>query len=198
MNRFCIAIILFFSVNAFAAESTFKLAAVDFNNILENLPAHKDALLKIEKRAQELSVELMKERDSIEAKYKDLDSRSHLLSKEAMQAARENLEKEHAGFQQKMNGANSMINAVHYDIRNTIMTKTTEACAEIARQDGYSVVVHLSTLIYFDKSIDITAKVLQRLMTELKSIPVVFKDRDITPVQTAHSAAKKVENATKK
>ncbi|MDZ5762552.1 OmpH family outer membrane protein [Candidatus Cyrtobacter comes] len=195
MKRVFVASLLFFcfSFNTFAVEAVFKMAAIDFNNILENLPSHKDALSKIEKRAQDLSVELMKERDSIEAKYKDLESRSHILSKEAVQAARETLEKEHSDFQQKMNGANSMINSAHYDVRNVIMTKTTEACADIAREEGYSVVVHLSTLVYVDKSIDITEKVLKKLVTGLKNIPVVFKDADNLAKTSSPNAAKKIE-----
>ncbi len=173
MNRYVASLILAVFLYPFCAFAG-EVAVLDFNRIAERLKVFQEAYKLIEGKSELYKATLMKERQEIDNKYKDLEAKSHILSKEAYQAAKDQITNDSAAFQQKVHKVNSIITAANYEASSALMAEITKLCKVIAEEKGLKAVLHLPTLVYYDASIDITEDVLSRLNVSMKKLEISF------------------------
>jgi len=146
-----------------------KMAFIDTEYIMENIPAYKAAQSQLDQLSSQYQKELESIHAEIEQMYKDFQAESVLLS-EDMKRKREDViitkEKDYKQLQKKYFGPNGDLFKKRQGLVKPIQDDVFNAVQEISNDGAYSIVFDKAggtTLFFTNPKFDLSDQVLQKL-----------------------------------
>jgi outer membrane protein len=146
-----------------------KMAFIDTEYIMENIPAYKAAQNQLDQLSGQYQKELESIHAEIEQMYKDFQAESVLLS-EDMKRKREDViitkEKDYKQLQKKYFGPNGDLFKKRQGLVKPIQDDVFNAVQEIANEGSYSIIFDKAggtTLFFTNPKFDLSDQVLQKL-----------------------------------
>lgn len=151
------------------AASAQKMAFIDTEYIMENIPAYKAAQNQLDQLSSQYQKELESMHSEIEQMYKDFQAESVLLSDD-MKRKREDViitkEKDYKQLQKKYFGPNGDLFKKRQGLVKPIQDDVFNAVQEISNEGSYSIVFDKAggtTLFFTNPKFDLSDQVLQKL-----------------------------------
>lgn len=146
-----------------------KMAFIDTEYIMENIPAYKAAQNQLDQLSGQYQKELESIHAEIEQMYKDFQAESVLLSDD-MKRKREDViitkEKDYKQLQKKYFGPNGDLFKKRQGLVKPIQDDVFNAVQEIANEGSYSIIFDKAggtTLFFTNPKFDLSDQVLQKL-----------------------------------
>ena len=151
---FLLTLVVMLSVSVHAQRGV-RIAYIDTEYILENVPEYQDAMVQLDKKAQKWKNEIQAKLSDIAQKRKDLSNEKVLLTNELIEEREEDImfeEKEILDYQQKRFGPNGDLMIQQKQLMQPIQDQIFAAVQDMATSRKYDFI--------FDKSADVVCRTL--------------------------------------
>jgi len=147
-----------------SATPTYTIATVDLAKALNEVNEGKKAKANLEKEFKAKKKDLDKMKDEIAEMQRDLESKSHLLSQEALKGKQQAYQAKFMEYQQKARGYTEELARKEGEMTTRIVAKLRTVVEKIAEKDGYTYVLEKSQggVVYAPNSVDITNQVIKK------------------------------------
>ncbi len=157
-----IFIISFFSLSS-AFAGSIKVAVVDVNEVVENYQEFKDGLEKLKTEFIEKQTDLDTRMKALAAKEANLKKQLAVMDETKKEELRKELETEFKKLQSLFNQYQQELSEQEKQLFEKLEQKVLFIVEDIAKSEKYSIVLKKQATLYYDKSLDITKKVQDRL-----------------------------------
>ena len=154
------------SIPARAAET--KVAVINIQKVLMDSTAGKKARAKMEKKMKELKKGLKKDEDALIALQKEIEKKSSAWNDNKKQEKAIQFQKMRRNLGVKQEDANMAMKQMQEKNLTPIMKKLESIVTEVAKAKGYAIVLPRNSVLYVDKSVDITAAATKVLNAKMK------------------------------
>ena len=154
------------SVPARAADT--KVAVINIQKVLLDSSAGKKARAKMEKKMNELKAGFKKDEDALIALQKEIEKKSSAWSDEKKQEKAMKFQKMRRNLGVKQEDANMAMKQMQEKNLTPIMKKLESIVTEVAKAKGYAIVLPRNSVLYVNKSADITAAATKALNAKMK------------------------------
>ena len=154
------------SVPARAAGT--KVAVINIQKVLLDSSAGKKARSKMEKKMNQLKAGLKKDEDALIALQKEIEKKSSAWSDTKKQEKAMQFQKMRRDLGVKQDDANLTMKQLQEKNLTPIMKKLESIVTEVAKAKGYAIVLPRNSVLYVDKSADITAAATKALNAKMK------------------------------
>ncbi len=154
----CILFILPVSIQA---EDTMKVGAVDLQKVLNECEAGKKAKSDLETLIKSKESSIEEKGKEIEKLKSELQKQASALSSEAKKNKEDELEKLLRDYQRTVQDSQAEVKKREGELTEAILKGVHELVKKIGEEEGYTLIIERSLVIYSNKSIDITDKVLK-------------------------------------
>lgn len=151
-----------FLVNAFAAEEM-KLAFIDMQKAIQETVAGKKAKKDLEDEFNKKKKELEKKEADLKKMNDDLEKKSLVLTDEVKQKKAQELQNEMIKYREVVAKSQMEIQKKERDLTAPIVQKLREIVDDIAKKEGYTMVLEKSeqSVLWAKKDLDITDRVIK-------------------------------------
>jgi outer membrane protein len=153
------------------ARADVKIAFIDSDRIFSEYSKTQEAQAAFNREVQELSRTAREKKSEIDDLQRKLDQQSPMLSeakRDQQQVALQQKISEYESFIQKNWGPGGDISKLNEDYLRPIVDRVHKIVAEIGNNEGYQLILDAAdgNVIYGDKTLDLTDRVLTRLKEE--------------------------------
>ena len=158
-----------FLTNAFC-EEIYKIGVIDVLKLQEESKAFQKIRQDLKDKFLALEEKLEKERNEVLKLEEELKKQSMMLSLDAKQDKRRDLEKKMRRFKFLQNETAEEAKALELDARRDVIKKIENVVDKMAKKEGYSIILERRTvgLIYYKDAIDLTDKVTKAYDKEMQ------------------------------
>jgi len=190
---FLLTILAFMLSISLHAQRGVRIAYIDTEYILENVPEYQEATAQLNTKVDKWKNEIEGKLNTIEQKRKDLSNEKALLTKELIYEREEDIyfeEKEILDYQQKRFGPNGDLFIQKKQLMQPIQDQIFAAVQDMAASKKYDIVLDKSetNMLYSNKSYDISELVIRsitrtskRNQAKSKVERKAAKEEDIVP-----------------
>ncbi len=156
-----VAALVFFATSAYGVE---KIGFVDLQKALNESDAGIKAKTKLEAVVKEKQAAVDEKSKEIEKFKTELEQQSSALSPEAKKAKQDELEKMMRDYQRLVKDSQDEIRKEESELTSTIISELRGITEKIGQEDGYTIIFEAgdTSILYHQKGLDITDKVLKR------------------------------------
>ncbi len=154
----CSALIVSLMMPA-VAKAEVKIAVVDMGEIIFNSPEGKKAQETLKRKGQELGKELERQRTEFGKEVEAYQKQAVVMKEEARKKKEEEFSKKQMELQQKVGASQQELAKLEEKEFKPLYDKFAKVVNDIAKENGYTVVLDKRVVVGFDPSIDITDKV---------------------------------------
>jgi Skp family chaperone for outer membrane proteins len=178
---FLLIVFFIFGVFTTQAQRGVRIAYIDTEYILENVPEYQEATSQLDDKVQKWKNEIEEKLAAIEQKRKDLSNEKALLTKELIEEREEDIafeEKEILDYQQKRFGPNGDLMIQKKQLMQPIQDQIFAAVQDIAASRKYDFVFDKSsdaTMLYSAKQFDLSEQILRSITRASKRNQVQSK-----------------------
>lgn len=168
MKKYIIFAAMFF-LPIISAQAQLKIAYVDSDAIMDNLPDAQDAQKRIDALVQEWQTELKNLENDWKTKYEDYEKRKLIMSAQTRNETEQELikmEKAVSEYRQKKFGMNGELFQKQDELMKPVQNRVFDAINQIAKDENYDFVFDRSgdvVFLYAKDQYDITNIVLESL-----------------------------------
>lgn len=173
-NNVLFLLTLVFMLSFYAnAQRGVRIAYIDTEYILENVPEYQEATAQLEDKAQKWKNEIQSKLTAVEQKRKDLSNEKALLTKELIDEREEDItfeENEILDYQQKRFGPNGDLFIQKKQLMQPIQDQIFSAVQDMAEGRKYDIILDKTetNMLYSNKSLDISEQVLRSITRSSK------------------------------
>jgi outer membrane protein len=154
-----------------ALAADLKIGFIDSDQIFERYQKTKEVQENFNREVQELSKTARDKKSEIDEMQRKLDSQSQMLSEAKKDEQNQLLQKkigEYEAFVQLNWGPNGKISKLNEEYLKPIIDRVHNIVTLIGNEEGYSLILDAAdgNVVYGDKSLDLTDRVLTSLRTE--------------------------------
>ena len=165
---FLLTLVFLLSLNTSAQRGNVKIAYIDTEYILENVPEYQEATTQLESKAQKWKQEIQSKLTAVEQKRIDLNNEKVLLTKELIDEREEDIafeENEILDYQQKRFGPNGDLFIQKSRLMQPIQDQIFAAVQDIVASRKYEMVFDKSesNMLYVAKNLDISEQILRSI-----------------------------------
>lgn len=161
-----------FSIPSMAQNEALKIGVVDIEKILSNSLAGKSIENQLKIKREAFQKEFSSRENNLLNSEKTLIQEKATLTAEAFEEKRKQFETQLLEtrnlFQKRRNSLDKGLSAALGKLRENIIRVT----AEIAEQEGHTVILTRDSVVITSKEMDITSKVLSKMDSSIQSIPL--------------------------
>ncbi|WP_240911232.1 OmpH family outer membrane protein [Yeosuana marina] len=178
---FLLTVIVLLSTSTAQAQRGVRIAYIDTEYILENVPEYQEATAQLNDKVQKWKNEIEERLAGIEQKRKDLSNEKPLLTKELIEEREEDIafeEKEILDYQQKRFGPNGDLMIQKKQLMQPIQDQIFAAVQDLAASRKYDFVFDKSsdaTMLYSAKQYDLSEQILRSITRASKRNQVQSK-----------------------
>jgi outer membrane protein len=148
-----------------------KIGFIDSDQIFERYQKTKELQESFNREVQDLSKQAKEKKSEIDELQRRLDSQSQMLSEAKKDEQNQLLQKkigEYEAFVQTNWGPNGKISKLNEEYLRPIIDRVHNIVTLIGNEDGFSLILDAAdgNVVYGDKSLDLTERVLTSLRTE--------------------------------
>ena len=154
-----------------ALAADLKIGFIDSDQIFERYQKTKELQESFNREVQDLSKQAKDKKSEIDELQRRLDSQSQMLSEAKKDEQNQLLQKkigEYEAFVQTNWGPNGKISKLNEEYLRPIIDRVHNIVTLIGNEDGFSLILDAAdgNVVYGDKSLDLTERVLTSLRTE--------------------------------
>jgi outer membrane protein len=154
-----------------ALGADLKIGFIDSDQIFERYQKTKELQESFNREVQDLSKQAKEKKSEIDELQRRLDSQSQMLSEAKKDEQNQLLQKkigEYEAFVQTNWGPNGKISKLNEEYLRPIIDRVHNIVTLIGNEDGFSLILDAAdgNVVYGDKSLDLTERVLTSLRTE--------------------------------
>lgn len=147
--------------SAFAAEGG-KIGVVDFTAVINNSEAGKRANTELNELVDAKRVEAQEKAQNVEGLKKTFDEQAATLSAEDKKIKEEELNQVFKDYQTTVAQSNAEVQKKQAELRNQVLKEIKDVISKLAQEEKYTLILDAAAVPYYDKTSDISAKVIQR------------------------------------
>ena len=148
------------------------ILVVDTNRIMGEAKSMKTIRDQIDSVKNQFTAELKGEEDALRRADQEMTQQRQVLSPEAFEQRRRDLQQRAAALQAKARTRRSQLDQALRTAVTTVRTRVIRLAQGAAQRRGANMVMQKSDLVYFDPSMEITEEILRQLDAELPSVRV--------------------------
>ncbi len=167
MKKLCLICIIALGMTVYgvqiAAAKDLKIGFVDFQKVLDESSVFKSLSGVMEKEVKAEEEVFTSKREELQKKGEELEKQKSILSQEKLSEREDQLRKEFRELQNYANDKQSELQRKNAEMMKKILADLSEIVREIGEGKGYTSILERSTggVVYYDKSLDITEKVVK-------------------------------------
>ncbi|HEX6806519.1 MAG TPA: OmpH family outer membrane protein [Gemmatimonadaceae bacterium] len=150
-----------------SSSATPKIAYVNSQKILAEVPGRSDAEAQMQKEMEGYRAEVQKMSDSLNALVSAYNKAEPTLSATAKATRQKDIQTKESAYQQRVQQLEQQAQQRQAELMRPIMQNINKVIEQIRSEDGYAMVFDAGNqsgvVVAADSSLDITAKVIQRL-----------------------------------
>lgn len=155
-----------------AQESGFKVAVIDTNRIVREGKAFQSIRAQIGKFRQTFQGEIQKEEEALRGADQELARQRTLLSAEAFDEKRREFQQRVESVQRLVQQRKQNLDRAQSQAMGKIQGELNQIVANVAKEQGVSLILRWDQIFLADKGLGITEEVLKRLDAKIPSIKV--------------------------
>lgn len=149
------------------SSGTQKIAYVNSQKILADVPGRADAEAQMQKEMEGYRAEVQKMQDSLQTLVAAYNKAEPTLSATAKATRQKDIQTKEAAYQQRVQQLEQQAQQRQAELMRPIMQQINKVIEQVRSEDGYAMVFDAGSqagvVVAADSSLDITAKVIQRL-----------------------------------
>lgn len=147
------------------SAGSIKIAVIDMQKVILESSLGKSMQGRVDGFVQSKMSELQKEQQALKREEADLENQRSVLSAEAYTKRRNDLEQKALTFKQKSEAADREYKALYQEEMRKFIEKAAPVIETFGKEGGYTMIVDRNDqgLLFYDKALDITDMVLQKL-----------------------------------
>ncbi len=160
---FASAVALVLAAAMWASAADIKIAVVDMQRALNECDAGKRAKDQVKGKFEKAQDQLKKQRDELDKAREEFDKKALVLKEDQRRDLEKELESKTLDFKRKYEDFQRDLKRTDGELTSGIVEQIYGIVAEYGKEHGYTVVLEASsgTLLYSDKSTDITDEVIK-------------------------------------
>ena len=155
-----ICILLILPVSSYA-QDTIKIGSIDIQKVLNECESGKKAKADLEALIKSKESVINKKGKEIEKLKGELEKQASALSAEARKNKEEELEKLLRDYQRTVQDSQEDVKKKEGELTEAILKGVHELVRKIGKEEGYTIIIDKSLVVFSNKSIDMTDKVLE-------------------------------------
>ena len=165
---------LAFAPAAFAEDAKPTIAVVNIQQIMKDATAAKSVREQLESKQKSFQADISKKEEGLQKEDQELAKQKSVLAKEAFDEKVKAFRTKATDVQKEVQSKKAVLDGAFERALNDIQKVVTEIIADIAKEKGFVVALPTSQILYADKTLDISAEVLERLNKKLPKLDVKF------------------------
>lgn len=161
-----------------ADQADIKIAVVDINGILEQSEATKKIRTIIDEENQKFLASTEEEQLTLRTQEQELDSQKEILDEAEFNRRLKQFQDRVSLLQQKIQRQRREFDLSFQQANEQIRNLLFQIITDIAKENGYTLVMQKQNVILYDSSIDISKEALDRLNERTKDMTVTFTNKD--------------------
>ncbi|WP_456384775.1 OmpH family outer membrane protein [Desulfolithobacter sp.] len=145
-----------------------KIGVVNVQKALQSSDAGKEAQSAMEKKLKELQEQFRQEEDALLALQKEIEKKSSVWSDDTRREKVIELNKKRRDLQLKQDDANMELKRLREKKYGPILKTLEQVVEEVAKENGYTVVLPRNAVLYYSETIDMTKDTIQALDRKMK------------------------------
>ncbi len=150
-----------------AAPGPMKVAVIDLRSVLQQSPGYSQAESTFTKEVEGYRVEMSRMQDSLVTAQKEFEKASVVMSPSARAAKQKDLDARQSRMEQRASELQQRAAQREQELLAPIQNKVNGVIDGLRSEGGYSLILDVSAansgILFADRSLDITPKVLERL-----------------------------------
>lgn len=156
----CLLLLIFGAPSAFGADVA-KIGTVNFQTIFENSMAGKAVKDEINSEGQRMENDLKQSGEEIKALEKKLKQGADIMSKEAREEQRWELERKISDVKALKKKYDRQIQELQLKLINEVRSDVLKVIHNYAQKEGYLLIVEDVSVVYVPKNLDITDTIIK-------------------------------------
>lgn len=149
-----------------------SIAVIDWQLILRDALAMKAARDQIEAQRKSFQAEITAEENKLRQASQDLEKQRAVLSAEAYAQKQREMQQRVSQVQTRVQNRRRQLDQAFSGAANKFQDTFVSVVADMAKENGYSLVVLKAAVIYNAPTMDVTAQALERLNKKLPTLQV--------------------------
>ncbi len=162
-----------FAQPAFAQDKQ-TIAVVNIQQVMKDSTAAKSVREQLEGKQKNFQSEITKKEEELQKEDKELTKQKTVLAKAAFDDKLRSFRTKATDVQKDVQSKKALLDSAFEHSLNDIQKVVTDIIADISKEKGFVIAVPTSQILYADKSLDISAEVLDRLNKKLPKLDVKF------------------------
>ncbi len=157
-----------FTTSAFAVN----IAVVDVERVLAESKAAKSVQKQMDKKRKNFLADVKKAEEKLRKNQESIEKKRADLSKEDFLSKIQSFERERIKARNSVQEKKASLDKNYTKAMNTLTKTIFDVCQEIADEDGIDLIITRQNIIVGSKSLDITAKVMERMNKKLPKLTI--------------------------
>jgi outer membrane protein len=150
------------------AQERVKIGFVDIQRVIAESQAGKRAKDRFQAQVKKVETELMKERQDLERLRNDIDKKGPLLRDDERRNMEAEFQKRSINLQRTMGDYQQDLRQRESEMMSEILKDLEVIVNEVGKSDKFTLILERSQILYSDKGIDITNKVIETYNSRIK------------------------------
>lgn len=156
------------------AQDKQTIAVVNIQQVMKDSTAAKSVREQLEGKQKNFQAEITKKEEELQKEDKELTKQKTVLAKAALDDKLRAFRTKATDVQKDVQSKKALLDSAFEHSLNDIQKVVTDIISDIAKEKGFVIAVPTSQILYADKSLDISAEVLDRLNKKLPKLDVKF------------------------
>ncbi len=144
-----------------SSAADIKLGYINMLKVEKESMAGKQALKTLEKMAADKQAKIEERRKEIEKMQKELDKQSSIISSDERQRREDKLQKEYKNYQRYFSDSRDELAKKKEELANKMFGEVTKVIKTYGKQEGYTLILDRSVVLYAPEAVDITDKIIK-------------------------------------
>lgn len=143
------------------AAEPFKIGVIDVQKAIQESEAGKRAKERFQAQVKKAEGELLKERQELERLKGDMEKKGLLLREEEQRNLEKEFQKKRVNYERSVRDSQEELRQRDAELTNEIVGEIMKIVAELGKSEKFNIVLERSQVLYSDRAIDVTDKVVE-------------------------------------
>jgi outer membrane protein len=158
--KIVIAVLFSLIIPLAASAQGGKTGYVDLQRALSESSAGKKAKEKFKVEVESLQSRLKKQKDEIDRLKEQLEKKASVMKAAEREELEDDFRKKMRDFEREYKDSQTDLQKKDSDLTGSILRELQKVIQDIGEREGYSMIVEMNSLLFADKSLDLTERVI--------------------------------------
>jgi len=143
------------------AQGGGKMGYVDLQRALSESNAGKKAKDKFKVEVDRLQSRLKKQKDEIDRLKEQLEKKASVMKASEREEMEDDFRRKMRDFEREYKDSQADLQKKDSDLTSSILRELQQIIQDFGKDEGYSMIVEMNSLLYADRSLDLTERVIE-------------------------------------